>query len=65
MDEVEKSQKDIKVKEKLNWFFICRLKGDIFLFLKDLKDYDKENFSIVLISNQEFDDKTFEEFSKK
>ena len=30
-----------------------------------MKDYDKENFSIVLISNQEFDDKTFEEFSKK
>ena len=30
-----------------------------------MKDYDKENFSIVLISNQEIDDKTFEEFSKK
>ena len=41
-------------------------KHSITYFLKGiLEDYDKENFSIVLISNQEVDDKTFKEFSKK
>ena len=30
-----------------------------------MEDYDKENFSIVLISNQKIDDKTFVQFSKK
>ena len=56
-------------KEKIKIGFLSAdLRGghSITYFLKGiLKDYDKENFSIVLISNQKIDDKTFEEFSKK
>ena len=68
--EVEQQQKNINSKkEKIKIGFLSAdLKGEhsITYFLKGiLKDYDKENFSIVLISNQEVDDKTFDEFSKK
>ncbi len=67
VDQSHKIIKSKKVKIKVG-FLSADFRGEhsITFFLKEiLEDYDKENFSIVLISNQEVDDKTFEEFSEK
>ena len=70
VNEVEQPQKNIRPhKEKIKIGFLSadfRGEHSITYFLKKiLEDYDKENFSIVLISNQKIDDKTFVQFSKK
>ncbi len=70
VEKIEQTQKIIKSKkEKIKIGFLSAdIRGEhsITYFLKEiLSDYNKENFSIVLISNELVEDKTFKEFSKK
>ena len=70
VNEVEQPKKNIRLKKRKIkiGFLSADLRGEhsITYFLKKILDnYDKENFSIALISNQKIDDKTFVEFSKK
>ena len=70
IDEIKSLTTSIKTnKEKIKVGFLSAdLRGhhSITYFVRGiLANYDRENFSIVLISNQEVDDKTFDEFSKK
>lgn len=70
IDEIKSLSTSIKTnKEKIKVGFLSAdLRGhhSITYFVRDiLANYDRENFSIVLINNQETDDATFKELSKK
>ena len=70
IDEIKSLSTSIKTnKEKIKVGFLSAdLRGhhSITYFVRDiLANYDRENFSIVLINNQETEDATFKELSKK
>ena len=70
IDEIKSLTTSIKTnKEKIKVGFLSAdLRGhhSITYFVRDiLANYDRENFSIVLINNQETEDATFKELSKK